>query len=407
MSIDESWYRKPPGVGEHLAAGGVVVKMIDGDLAVALVHEGELAGYGLPKGHVELNESPEAAARREIREETGLEYLIALGELGVRERLNYTKTSWKRTHYFAFLIAPGHEASIARAAWFPLGALPSMFWPEQRELLVSNRDEIRRRVHLHRGDVKASVQRQFSRRAEAYAQSASHRRDADLERLIDHLQLTPSDFALDIATGTGFTAFALRPRVRSVIGVDLTLGMLEEARRLMPADSAIGWVVGDAETLPFEDGIFTVVTCRRAPHHFPRVQRAIEEMVRVLVLGGRIGIIDQVPPEDDPGHDLMEGLEVLRDSSHVHALRASRWQALLPTSGVVLTFTQVLERRQTVEAWLELAGADNARSEAIAAILGRAPPHALAQIGYEQTPEPSFLKRWIVLVGEKRGSVHG
>ena len=42
----------------------------------------------------------------------------------------------------------------------------------------------------------------------------------------------PGDLALDIATGTGNTAFALAPYVRRVIGLDLTREMLNEARQL-------------------------------------------------------------------------------------------------------------------------------------------------------------------------------
>src|SRR5437867_2091614 len=81
--------------------------------------------------------------------------------------------------------------------------------------------------------------------------------------------------------------------------------------------------------------------------------------------------------------------------------RASRWQVLLRQSGIVLTFMQVVERRQTLEAWLELAGADDARRRAVAEMLSGAPRQAREQIGYAETPEPSFLKRWIVLVGRK------
>lgn len=248
---------------------------------------------------------------------------------------------------------------------------------------------------------KEAVQKQFSKQAGAYARSASHRRDADLDLLLQYLRPVQADRVLDVATGTGFTAFALRPLVRSVVGVDLTHGMLEEARRLAPAPGRIGWVAGDAEALPFADETFSIVTCRRAPHHFLRIERGVDEMLRVLARGGRLGVVDQVPPESDPGSDLMETLEVVRDSSHVRALRASRWQALLADRDVALMCVQVVESRQTVEAWLDLAGADDARRVVIAGTLQRASREAQDQIGYLEDPEPSFLKRWVVLVGTK------
>ncbi|MBI2123485.1 MAG: class I SAM-dependent methyltransferase, partial [Armatimonadetes bacterium] len=137
---------------------------------------------------------------------------------------------------------------------------------------------------------KSSVRAQFGRRAGAYARSESHTRDRDLELLLEHLRLRPEDRALDVATGTGFTAIALRSDVHSVVGLDLTHRMLLEAIRLAAsaarsrsaaqglADTpGIQWVEGDVESLPFRDGAFSVVTCRRAPHHFVHLDRGIGE----------------------------------------------------------------------------------------------------------------------------------
>ncbi len=146
--IDDSWYRRPPGVAEHVAAGGIIVRVDDGRLYVALIREAGPPGYVLPKGHVVPNESLEEAARREIAEESGLTDLTLVGELGLRERLDYEKQSWKKTHYFLFVTRqstgsptdPGHHPELVR--WFALEALPTMFWPEQRELLEVNRTRI-------------------------------------------------------------------------------------------------------------------------------------------------------------------------------------------------------------------------------------------------------------------------
>ncbi len=406
MQIDESWYRKPPGIAVHTSAGGVVVRVTDDQLFVALVREGALPGFVLPKGHVEPGEAVDQAARREILEEAGLRRVRVLGELAVRERLDFKRTAWKRTHYFLYLVDP-ESGDQGRATWFPLDALPPMFWPEQRELLETHQSQIADLViqagqGRRGGDKrKEATQRQFGRRAGAYAQSASHRHDADLDLLLEHLHPTQADRVLDVATGTGFTAAAFRPHVRSVVGVDLTWGMLKEAQGLMRAGDRIGWAVANAEALPFGDGTFSLVTCRRAPHHFVHLERAIEEMLRVLASGGRLGLVDQVPPEEDAGHRLMESLEILRDGSHVRALTASRWQVLLASRGVVPSMVQIVERRQTVADWLELAGTETSRRDAIDTALRCAPHEARAQIGYQATPTASFLKRWAVLVGRK------
>jgi ubiquinone/menaquinone biosynthesis C-methylase UbiE/ADP-ribose pyrophosphatase YjhB (NUDIX family) len=372
------------------------------------LREGGREFYSLPKGHGEPGERLEDAARRELEEEAGLEGLILLGPLGVRERLDFERTSWKTTHYYLFLAAaatPGAQTrSPADAAglrtseyapeWFALDALPAMFWPEQRELLLTERERIRAAVTRHQ------VQQQFNRQAASYARSESHARDRDLGLLVDHLHLRPTDRALDVATGTGFTAFALARVAGSVVGLDLTLGMLREARRLSPVPG-IRWVAADAGALPFGDATFDVVTVRRAPHHFPDLERALREMLRLLNGGGRIGVVDQVPPDDEPGRVLMERLEKLRDASHVEAYTSGRWRRLLERLGVHIAFAGLVERPVSFEAWLELAGADPARRTAIEEALAQASRAARAEIGDDGREPRSFMKRWVVLVGTK------
>ncbi len=116
-------------------------------LLVALVREEGTQDYILPKGRVEDGEALEAAAKREIEEEAGLASLTLLRELGVRERMDFRRRSWKITHYFLFSTSQGqgHPTDpnhMYRCEWFPIDALPAMFWPDQKELIETNRRKI-------------------------------------------------------------------------------------------------------------------------------------------------------------------------------------------------------------------------------------------------------------------------
>ena len=145
--IDESWYKRPHGVSDRTSAGGIVARIADGQIYLALVGELGLTERVLPKGGVEPGESIEDAARREIEEEAGLSSLELIEKLGTRARLSYDRVCWIKTHYFLFVTeqvegVPTDVEHHYELAWYPIGSLPTIFWPEQRELIETNRDKI-------------------------------------------------------------------------------------------------------------------------------------------------------------------------------------------------------------------------------------------------------------------------
>jgi ubiquinone/menaquinone biosynthesis C-methylase UbiE len=184
-----------------------------------------------------------------------------------------------------------------------------------------------------------SAKEQFDRQAAHYnAQWNAWSREA-LAWLLENADCQPTDAALDVATGTGFTALAFAPHVQSVIGLDVSPGMLAQARQRAAALGLtnVTFQEGEAENLPFPDAIFDLVTCRVAPHHFLSAPRFLSEAARVLKPGGRFVLADTSVPDDAPEIDAWQNrTESLRDPSHVRNYTPRKWGQFVASAGLVV-----------------------------------------------------------------------
>ena len=199
---------------------------------------------------------------------------------------------------------------------------------------------------------RGSVERFFGAYARGYSKSQSHAHGADLASLLGALGPKTSDVALDVATGTGFTAVALAPLLSWVTGIDVTPEMLEEAKRLASSEGLtnIAFELGDALDIKADDESFDIVTTRRATHHFADVPRFIREAKRVLKPGGRLGIVDMSPPEG--AESFSNRIEKLRDSSHVEAFTPNKWRSMVSEAGLEPLSSQVIDEQVSFEKWL-------------------------------------------------------
>jgi len=135
-----------------------------------------------------------------------------------------------------------------------------------------------------------------------YARLLSFGQDPRWRRfLVERIQARAGDVVVDVATGTGAVALELvRQKGCSVVGIDQSADMLEEARRriaLAAASKNVRLVEGRAEELPFAEGAFDALTVTYLLRYVDDPRATLAELGRVVRSGGTLASLEfGVPP---------------------------------------------------------------------------------------------------------------
>jgi ubiquinone/menaquinone biosynthesis C-methylase UbiE len=233
-------------------------------------------------------------------------------------------------------------------------------------------------------EAKARVRAQYGSVGDAYVKSAGHATGKDLARMVEVAQPLPTDRLLDIATGGGHVARTFSPYVGRVVASDLTPEILHHAGVAF-AEQGIKNIetrIADAESLPFDDGSFEIVTCRIAPHHFPHPDQFVSEVARVLTPGGRFILIDSTVPDGEAGM-FVNVIEKLRDPSHVRSLTIAEWQSLLSQAGFEISTVETFPKRHDFAEWTSRSRMAEDDREGLANIILSAPEATKAALSVE------------------------
>jgi SAM-dependent methyltransferase len=193
-----------------------------------------------------------------------------------------------------------------------------------------------------------------------------------LGALIDLVPTHRDQDWIEVACGPGLIARALAPRVRSVLGLDLTPAMLElaraEAERAGVAN--VQFAPGDATKLDLPDAS---VDTRFSLHHIPVPGRCLAEMARVVRPGGYVALGDGVSADDVEATLWHQEVERLRDPSHWLNLTIPHIHQLGERAGLALVEERTARLKLDWDDWLARGSGGAVNRAAIEAALAERP----------------------------------
>lgn len=134
--------------GKHHSAGGVVYTVIDGELKVLLIKNRFDGRWTIPKGYIDPGETSEAAAVREIEEETGVQSRVVqlIGKNKYQFRFRGKHIDKQVDVYLLELTGTAeldpakfdpHENMVAEARWFePPAAISAINYKNLQPLVA-------------------------------------------------------------------------------------------------------------------------------------------------------------------------------------------------------------------------------------------------------------------------------
>lgn len=122
------------------SCGAIVYRKYHGNTEILLVRSIKSGHWSFPKGHVEEGETEEETARREIKEETGLDVLL---DTGFRETVTFSpKRNTKKTVVYFVGMATSRELmpqqeEISELKWHEIGQAAGVLTYENDKTIVN------------------------------------------------------------------------------------------------------------------------------------------------------------------------------------------------------------------------------------------------------------------------------
>ncbi len=154
-------------------------------------------------------------------------------------------------------------------------------------------------------------------------------------KVISLLNVKPGIHFLDVGCGTGWAVGQVAMFADGkgeFYGVDLSPKMIEKARENFNGSENIHFLQANVESIPLDSDSFDVIVCTNSFHHYPRPERALTEMRRLLKIGGKLFILD--PTTDDWIRKVGDKIARRIEPEHVKMYSTHEYQQMFRAAGL-------------------------------------------------------------------------
>ncbi len=121
------------------------------------------------------------------------------------------------------------------------------------------------------------------------------------KKLVQLANPLPDEKILDVCCGSGDLAieFAKKCDGLEITGSDFSEGMIRLAReKSLKKGMNINWVQADCLKTGFDDFSFDIVSCAFGIRNIPEYEKSVQEIYRILKVGGKAAILEFSVPEN-------------------------------------------------------------------------------------------------------------
>jgi len=128
---------------------------------------------------------------------------------------------------------------------------------------------------------KRQTMRHYEQSAMVYDTQYYEEQEAKIKTALAGLKFKKENFMLDVGCGTGLLFPHVAERVKLVVGVDISISILKEAKKRVTEYSNAALVRADTDYTPFQNDVFDSAFAITLLQNTPKPHKTLMEMKRV------------------------------------------------------------------------------------------------------------------------------